>query len=160
MRLLIGAFLLAASLGSLNTATACPIDLAPCEESAPRVYLPLVDELGEKIPAFISELDSSSGVHVSAHVNHSAQQVALLNHEDDSPDLAANLAPRNNDPTLDLIDALPTSTPLADLAIPMRKFLLEDEDLIEVEHTGGLGLASATSDDAQAAWAQDGYEDR
>jgi hypothetical protein len=160
MRLLIGAFLLAASLASVNTAaTACSIDLAPCEESAPRVYLPLVDELGEKIPAFTSELDISSAVHVSVHVNDPSQRVALLNHEDDSADIARDLA-SESDLTPDLNDALPTSTALADLAIPMRRFLLEDEDLLEVEHTGAVETASATPDDAQALWAQDGYEDR
>ena len=166
MRLNICAFLLATSLGFVNVATACPIDLAPCEEIVRPVDLSLDQQIDRIIlasRAFDAELDIPSSVSVLSQMNDLPQQLVHLNHEDDllvPPDYRVTADVTSQDDLApDEIDPLPLSTELGEV-VPARRFLLNDEDVIDVEHTGSVQTALATPDNDQGQWAQDGYEDR
>ena len=110
----------------------------------------VVDRLADG--SFVSATDEEILSNIVASIEDavSAQRLVLLNHEDESsfPGLLVYI-PENSD-----------SEVLADLAVPARRFLVGDEDLSDVDHTGSSAALEGSPDIAEAEMAQDGHEDR
>jgi hypothetical protein len=163
MRIFVGAISLAVAMNAATSAAACPIDLAPCEEVRP---------LGESIDARIDWLISSLSGAPAVQFDESfllslsaGTRPSGLVHTFEGDALAADDQIRtatlseHDGPHWDMLDAMPG--PGAGFAtVPTRRFLLDDEDLIEADYTGSVSAPSKVSDTAPVELALDGYEDR
>jgi hypothetical protein len=163
MRTLIRAVLISMAVCSATCAVACPIDLAPCEEvtSPSRT----IDTRGDRlISAFWHADDNVASTTTELEFASAPREGALLNHEDDiaSDDHQRSTAIWQDEPDglSDSIEALLILASTELPAVPTRKFLVGDEDLIDIDHTGSPDGQSSSSFTAQPERAMEGYEDR
>jgi hypothetical protein len=169
MRTLIRAVLISVAVAYASGAGACPIDLAPCDEMINPSDTSIDTRIDQLIlperSAFRFDDDSLVSITAEVELASAPRQVVLLNHEDDvgAEDHQRTTAiwPDEPDGLLDAINSLVALAAAAEATlVPTRKFLLEDEDLIDIAYTGSVEGPRAPSFAAQPELAIDGYEDR